>query len=136
MRRILSSRGACLRGVEWKGEFVTDSFASGLFLGSLLGAALVGISARRTFERVYTVGVLGQIDVARRIRLGRSEELVSSVDEALPGYLNAIYSEFGRDAETDPVFVSASQYYREFRLELPSDLTPRCESEVRKSGVL
>lgn len=87
--------------------------------GGLLFAFFVARRWEETYQQVYCVAAVGQLDVVRRIEAGEAEQLVQEIVGAIPHYLTAVDEEFSPGEVKDDLLYAASRFYEATHREVP-----------------
>lgn len=96
-------------------------FAAGL----LLGGFLVSRPWNNLFRMQHSLGVVGQIDIARKLRSGRTEELLEQLESSFSQHAIFLSEEFDITKETpfEALWV-LRDYYDNFGNGIPTEIQP------------
>ena len=97
--------------------------ALAMLVGVLVGGAAVTLPVARHYNGMLDerdlLGVAEQVLIAREIRAGEEEALVTRIEQRLPGYIETVHARFGTSERALPVLWSARDFYTESGTEPP-----------------
>jgi hypothetical protein len=89
------------------------SALAGFLLGVLAMWFVVKQTTVKVFATHYLSSIMDQANVALHIRAGKQMELLTNIDEALPGYVEVVNSEFrGNPGSTNALWMVKAYYDR------------------------
>lgn len=101
-------------------------FVSGIVIGAVAGGLIFAVYVARrweqTFRQMYSVALVGQLDVVRRIEAGQSEELVQQIVDAIPHYVTTMDNEFAPDGARADALYAARRFYEKTGREVPDGI--------------
>lgn len=101
---------------------ILSAFAIGAVTGALLFGIVVARNWSRTLHRICCVVAVGQLDVARRIKAGESEELVQQILDSIPQYVATVQSGFESDGATSDALYATRRFYEATDLDIPDGI--------------
>ncbi len=98
-------------------------------IGGLLGAFLVSRPWDSLFTMQHSLSFIGQIDIARKLRTGKAEDLLFQLETSFPNAAKQLSDEFDASQGTPLVALWVlKDYYEKYVEQIPEALYPIFES--------
>ncbi len=96
--------------------------------GGVLSAFLVSRPWGNLFTMQHSLSFIGQIDIARKLRMGKAEELLFQLETSFPAAVKQLSNELdvSKDAPLVALWV-LKDYYEKYVKQIPEELLPMFE---------